>query len=60
MHFAAGSKFQSYELSLWLTGQGFALLEKSPACRQLDRKFVDTNSRLVESSYFSSGEPFGA
>ena len=31
MHFAAGSKFQPYELSLWLTGKGFALLEKSPA-----------------------------
>jgi hypothetical protein len=39
-------------------GQGFALLDEWPPGRQLNHELVDTNSRLVESSYFSSGEPF--
>jgi hypothetical protein len=50
--------------------QGFALLvhQVSDWCsgvaikmgRRLNRELVDTNSRLGESSYFSSGEPFDA
>jgi hypothetical protein len=41
-------------------GQGFAVLDESPPGRQLNHELVDTNSRLVESSYFSSGELFDA
>jgi hypothetical protein len=41
-------------------GQGFALLDEWPPGRQLNHELVDTNSRLVESSYFSSGGPFKA